>query len=160
MYHLRCVWVHLLVGIFANVFNKYLVLFYLSIFIVIIFSIVYKRNCFILPINSVGPTPLLHNWMMCVLMWYSGPYSGRGGADCHDETQRSDGTWWGHAGVSGGHYRLLSPEGAHPDFVPSHRAPEWAERREGDTPSHTSCKKNTCSLVLTLFLHTSFKSRW
>lgn len=112
-------------------------------FIVIIFSNVYKRNCFILPLNTVGPLPpFLHNWMMCVLMWYSGPYSGRGGADCHDETQRSDGTWWGHAGVSGGHYWLLSPEGAHPDLVPSHRAPEWAERREGDTPSHTSCKKN------------------
>lgn len=160
MYHLRCVRVHLSDWNFCKCIQQISCFILLKYFLLLLSLVMFIRETVYFTNKFCCPTPPLHNWMMCVLMWYSGPYSGRGGADCHDETQRSDGTWWGHAGVSGGHYRLLSPEGAHPDLVPSHRAPEWAERREGDTPSHTSCKKNTRSSVLTLFLHTSFKSRW
>lgn len=75
----------------------------------------------------------------CVFMRSCGLCPGRGGADRHDEAQGSDGARRGHAGVSGGHYWLLSPQGAHPHAVPTHRAAERAEGREGDAPSHTSC---------------------
>lgn len=69
----------------------------------------------------------------------SGLYIGWGGADCYDEAKRSDRAWWGHAGVPRGHYRLLSPQGAHPNPVPPHWAAQWAEGREGDIHSYTIC---------------------
>ncbi len=59
--------------------------------------------------------------------------SGRGGADCHDEAQRTDGARRGHAGVPGGHNRLLSSQRAHRCPVPAGGGPERAARREGTT---------------------------
>lgn len=67
----------------------------------------------------------------------SGLHTGRGGADCYDEAQRSDGARWGHAGVSRGHHRFLSPQEAHPSPGSPHWAPQWAERRKGNSPSIT-----------------------